>query len=791
MKKLISRLLVSGIFTLSLFQNYSYAFDLKDYTIISTRINEKADFRENYQRLKVLIDNVKLKVNQHAKLFKNSNYAQSKRDLEAAVSFLNEAEIAYSIGEREKSKYLVNNSLEKLKDAQLNLMPSRVAEARGLYLDADSIPKNKAEITRLIKQIKVGNFNVIYPEVFRRGYTMFANNITTMDPNFKGIGFDALSYLIQEAHENNIEVHPWVWTFRVKSPDYGDHFLSKYSDLAAVKENPGQYDRETLFLSPSSAQARALIANLLKFLASNYDIDGLLLDYIRFDEMNNEDILSKKYFRQYYIEKYGFEPPYRIDRKDPLFVEWQLWREKQVTEMVKLVKKEINSVKPKIPLGVAIFRTEGEGRLLKMQDWRLWANNHYVDYVCPMLYTNETYNLDWWIDSETDRDTRNDFLYPSLGAHKFAISDDFFQQYGVLRKRMATGVNIFALTHYSKTNFPDLAKGVFRKPAIIPDEKPITSIKAILSDIVVWMNNLKTNEKSLPAKELNNISYEVNKLNRSIPDNNEYRGYVALDKKLIALKESILNYKRVKQFTPFFLAEINEEISYAQKILKIYTREVLAKNKVFTSTFPPLPILPETRALPIADVYPTGVQPNIDGLMESDIWDKMLPLRSFYWHSGAFRSEVETVVKVTYGKEYLYVSFENYEPNIKKTKRISTTKDSRNVLADDSVEVFLKVPGRTQYYHLAINMNNTQFDERVNKSDWNGEWTSGVSIFEDKWIVEFKIPFKDIEYEPSVGESIKANFVRNRFQETDPHSHWSPTYNSPHTPARFGTLVFR
>ncbi|RYX98336.1 DUF2219 family protein, partial [bacterium] len=198
-----------------------------------------------------------------------------------------------------------------------------------------------------------------------------------------------------------------------------------------------------------------------------------------------------------------------------------------------------------------------------------------------------------------------------------------------------------------------------------------------------------------------------------------------------------------------------------------------------------------TRALPVADVYPTGVQPNIDGLMESDIWDKMLPLRSFYWHSGAFRSEVETVVKVTYGKEYLYVSFENYEPNIKKTKRISTTKDSRNVLADDSVEVFLKVPGRTQYYHLAVNMNNAQFDERVNKSDWNGEWTSGVSIFEDKWIVEFKIPFKDIEYEPSVGESIKANFVRNRFQETDPYSHWSPTYNSPHTPARFGTLVFR
>jgi len=42
-------------------------------------------------------------------------------------------------------------ALEDLRNAQLNLMPSRVAEARGLYIDADSIPKSKYEITRLIQ----------------------------------------------------------------------------------------------------------------------------------------------------------------------------------------------------------------------------------------------------------------------------------------------------------------------------------------------------------------------------------------------------------------------------------------------------------------------------------------------------------------------------------------------------------------------------------------------------------------------------------------------------------------
>lgn len=789
MKTFVNKLILSGI-SLLLLSNQSYAFDIKDYTIISTRINENAEFRDNYQRLKTLINSVNEKVKQHAKLFKNSNYVQSRKDLTAANNYLTEAETAFSLGEPEKSKYLVNMSLESLKNAQLNLIPSRVAEARGIYLDADSIPKTREDITRLISQIKKANFNIIYPEVFRRGYTIFASNITDLDPTFKNLNFDVLSYLINEAHEQGIEVHPWVWTFRVKSPDYGNPLLSKYPDWAAVRENPGQFDREPLFFSPSSPQARELIAGLLKYMAQNYNIDGLLMDYIRFDETNNEDVLSKKYFRLYYMQKYGLEPPYKIDRKDPLFVEWQLWRENQVTEMVKLVNRELHKVRPKLPIGVAIFRTEGEGRLLKMQDWRLWASNQYIDYVCPMLYTNETYDLDNWLDSETDRDTRNDYLYPSLGAHKFSTTDDLFEQYGILTKRLVPGINIFALTHYSRSNFPDLSKGIFRNPAIIPDRKPITAVKAILSDIVLWMTNLKNNEKSLPTRELNNISYEINKLNRSIPDNNSYSNYLALDAKLSNLKDSLENYKD-KGISQFLINDIKDEISYSQRILKVYTREKLTQGKEFPSSLPPLPILAETKPLPVVDIYPTGTQPVIDGVIESDLWDKVDPLRTFYWHLGSFRAEVETVVKVTYGKSNLYISFENYEPNMSKTKRLSTTKDSRNILNDDSVEVYLKVPGRNQYYNFAVNMNGAQFDQRVNKPDWNGQWTSAVKVYDDKWTAEFQIPFSDLEFEPALGETIRANFVRNRYQETDPYSHWSPTYNSPHTPSRFGSLVLR
>lgn len=780
------------IIALFLFINISnsYAFDIKDYQIISTRISPRASFKENYERVSFVIRQVEEKLKQHSKLFKNSNYIQSKKDLQSAKNNLSEADIAFSLGEVEKSKYLVDLALESIKTAQLNMMPSRVAEARGIYIDADSIPKTKADITKLIKQIKDAHFNIIYPEVFRRGYTVFDSSITKTDPNFRNMSFDVFLYLIKEAHLQGLEVHPWIWTFRVKSPDFGDPILSKYPDWASVREFYGPNDREPLFLSASSIQARQLIAKMIKEMAQRYDIDGLLLDYIRYDETNNEDVLSKKYFRLYYLDKYGMEPPFRIEKKDPIFVEWQIWRENQVTEMVKTVSTEVKRIKPNINIGAAIFRTEGEGRLLKMQDWRLWASNNYIDYVCPMLYTNATYDLDWWIDSETDRDTRNDYLYVSLGAHKFETPDDLFEQYGILTKRHVPGVNIFALVHYNKKNFPDLSKGIFRNKAVIPDRQPIIAIKETLKDISSWILRIKNNEKSLPSNQLNNMSYEVNKVNNTIPNNNNYKDYLGLNTRIDNLKISLENYSK-KGINTFFIRDIQDQLIYAQRLLKVYTRQKLTENKVFRSSLPPLPILPETKALPVVDVSPTNIQPLIDGYIESDLWDNMLPLRTFYWHLGSFRSEVETVVKITYGKEDLYVVFENYEPNMSKTKRLSTTKDSRNIFEDDSVEIYLKVPGVNQYYNFAVNMNNAQFDQRINRSDWNGTWTSGVKIFEDKWVAEFKIPFKDIEFLPVYGDSIRANFVRNRPQEVDPVSQWSPTYNGSHTPSRFGTIYLR
>jgi len=568
---------------------HTYSVEEADFKVITGKINDKNSFNTNYTRLNTLYEQVRDKVEQQSKTYKNTNYKQAASDLVIARTAMVNSKTANSSGDLKSSKIFIGKALASLKNAQLNLMPSRVVEARGLYLDAESIPVDKKEISKLVREIKNANFNMIYPEVFSRGYSIVENPVAEVSEPFKAAGFDVLEYLLKEAHQLGMEVHPWVWVFRVKSPLYGDSFLKKYPNLVARKERPVFEDREPLFLSPASPMSKALVVKLLKFIATKYQIDGMLLDYIRYDETMNYDILTKQYFRDYYLDKYNSKPPETIKNGDPVFNELQLWREDQVTQTVKMIKQELTALRPGIKIGVAIFRTVREGRLLKMQDWRLWSNNQLIRYICPMLYTDNTADLTAWLNSETDKWARNDYLYPSLGAHRFYSNDDIYPLAGLLNERHIPGFNIFSIIHFGRENLGELARGVFRKPAYSPHRGTFTAIKLILEDTSGWLKKLATTEKDLPSDHLKNIAYQFDILRGSLPDVNNYQDYAGVKEKLEKLKVTVDSYAK-SGLPPLFIKEVKHPLDYCLSLLQVYTREVTTKGKVFNSTLPPLPL---------------------------------------------------------------------------------------------------------------------------------------------------------------------------------------------------------
>jgi len=793
-KKKISNYIIGSLFIslLLAFQpNVANAYNPDYFELKTIKFNESItpeNLNTDYIKVKSLFQIVSDRVEKHQKTYKKWEYKTAKIYLIMAEFFLDEANEYLSIRRLRYAQEELNNALIYLKSAQLTIMPSRIVEARGMFLDASSIPKTKDGIIELVKTLKNANFNIIYPEIFRRGYTIIPTNLTEVDPEFDNLDFDVLSFLVDEAHSNDIEVHPWVWTFRVKSPEkFGNPFLSKFPALAAVSNDKGNF--EPLFLSPALPQSRELIIYLLNGIATNYDIDGLMLDYIRYDERVGTDLLSKTLFKIDYLKKNNKLPPDNLEENINTFIEWQLWRENQVTQLIDDLKKEIATTKPNFKIGASVFRGESYARLVKMQNWRNWADNQYINYVSPMLYTNNVKDLEQWLNWETDNNKRTDISYPTLGAHRFSNPNDLFPQIGYLINRNILGESIFAQVHFNKDSYNDLAQGVFKNPAYLPHKNIIKSVKILLDDTAQWLRHLSLTEQNLPAKDLKDLASKYTYISKSLRDDN----YKDIDKKLTDLKNLIETYKDVENFTPEFLEDITFSISYSQKLIKIFERETLSKGKKINPNVPPLSILPSAKRIPRTDVsivYPKLI---LDGRLNDSFWEDAEPLSDFYWHNGISKPEVKTIVKLGHDTKVLYISFENFEPNIEKVRSSSKKLDydSDYIFDYDSVEIYLQNPDTKDYYHFVVSFDNNMLDEKNNDRDWNATWSSAIKDYPEKWTAEIAIPFEEIGFTPKEDSYLKANFVRTRYQELNPYSVWSPTFNGFNTAEKFGSLIFR
>jgi uncharacterized lipoprotein YddW (UPF0748 family) len=111
-----------------------------------------------------------------------------------------------------------------------------VVEVRGVWINAGAIPKTARGIRQMVKGYANAHFNVLLPETICRGYAIYPSAVIERDPRFSG-AIDPLLVMIDEAHKLGMEVHPWVWVFRVGySKDKGS-ILRAHPDWAEIDRN--------------------------------------------------------------------------------------------------------------------------------------------------------------------------------------------------------------------------------------------------------------------------------------------------------------------------------------------------------------------------------------------------------------------------------------------------------------------------------------------------------------------------------------------------------------------------
>jgi uncharacterized lipoprotein YddW (UPF0748 family) len=227
-------------------------------------------------------------------------------------------------------------------------------------------------------------------QVRRTGEAYYNSAYEPRASEIKEEDLDPLAYAIKRGRESGLEVHAWFNVYRVwgssKAPPWPNHVVNAHPEWLNKDINGKSTTGEGQFLDPGVPEVREYNLKLIKDIVSRYDVDGLMLDYVRYpgQEWGYSDIAVARFNKAH-----G-----RTGKPDPKDPAWGQWRRDQVTQMVREIYREVTRLKPHVKVSAATIpwgdcpsdfkKTDAYASVF--QDWRAWMQQGIIDINMPMNY---------------------------------------------------------------------------------------------------------------------------------------------------------------------------------------------------------------------------------------------------------------------------------------------------------------------------------------------------------------------------------------------------------------------
>lgn len=143
---------------------------------------------------------------------------------------------------------------------------------------------------------------------------------------------------------------------------------------------------------PTKQASRTLLRNLMEEVASNYDIDGFIFDYIRYDthDMCYCDECKAKFIADTGLTDVQWTSD--VVEGGRYHNEFMEWRIQPINELVRDMRSWLLAVKPDLKIGAFGWRSPPGWptywRYWIGQDWTYWVKEGWLDWVFPMIYVN-------------------------------------------------------------------------------------------------------------------------------------------------------------------------------------------------------------------------------------------------------------------------------------------------------------------------------------------------------------------------------------------------------------------
>ncbi len=275
-----------------------------------------------------------------------------------------------------------------------------------------SAEDNEAAIRKILDNHKAANMSSVLWQVRRFGSVYYPSAIEPWgtEVNFVNPGFDPLQYALEQAHERGLELHAWFNTFESRHQLQGSP-SQVHPEWICRDQDGNVMPPELAWLSPGIADVREYLISVAMEVVRNYDIDGLHMDFVRWNEHTNstntiksgdlnsqnflpDGMISEKQLSELQTNASG---RYLYDTEHPFsagvptgFSSWEDWWRASVTALVSTLHDSIQSVKPWVrlsPAALGRYNWGGwQGFNVVYQDAALWFNEGYIDQLVGMHY---------------------------------------------------------------------------------------------------------------------------------------------------------------------------------------------------------------------------------------------------------------------------------------------------------------------------------------------------------------------------------------------------------------------
>ncbi len=293
---------------------------------------------------------------------------------------------------------------------------------RGIWVVRTSMT-SKVSIDSVLDFAQTYQFNHLFLQVRGRGDAFYKSDLAPRSNTIKD-EFDPLLYAISEGHKRNLKIHAWINVFLLWSsnsfPQDSTHIMNSHPEWvdgslmdnhkveSEFQNNSGNGIKK--FLNPAIPEVIDHLISVCEELLARYDIDGLHLDYIRYQDMDyGYNSLAIQKFKDASgvspIDSYIFgNSPVEIgvNKKQNQIEIWDDFRRASVTEFVRKCNSLILKVNSNVVLSAAVKPNLWEANNRYFQAWDQWIINGYVDFVIPMNYFPDLENFSRNVDLMMD-----------------------------------------------------------------------------------------------------------------------------------------------------------------------------------------------------------------------------------------------------------------------------------------------------------------------------------------------------------------------------------------------------